>query len=126
MAFKRHLFIDRLSQESEDQQVRTCSWNQLRSFQNSAWKFYAPMLIGSSNQSPLRHDNYSDWLIFYYRPRHRLEGKSLGQIFIHDRCSPIMKCAYIALLILKEILHSPILSIQSNICMAGKITYLWK
>ena len=73
--------------------------NVLQSLQKFAGKLCVPIFIVSSSQSPVRHDNYSNW---YYLTQPRFAGMSKGLIFMHDRCSPITKCTYIALLILKR------------------------
>ena len=108
MAFQRHLFIDRLSRESEDQWVliliTVLAKTYYDLFKHFAGKLCVPIFIDSSSQSPVRCDNFSNWLIFCYLTRSRgiFERMFYTLISMHDRCSPIMKCTYIALFFFKE------------------------
>ena len=48
--------------------------NLLHSHQKFNGKTVCADIIGSSSKSPVRHNNYSNWLVFYYLTRPRPEG----------------------------------------------------
>ena len=89
-------------------------------YQISCSKMCVPIFTAFSLQSPVRHDNYSNWVIFCYLTRPQIEEIYRTSFLCRMIAPKMQNVLMLTFLILKE---RAILIHESNICRAGKTTY---